>query len=88
MLYVARELCLPSGKWLHALVVEVVDGRVVSIYPFESECRSMSFVEEIHIVAKDSDNCSGMEIDCRYSCTADGGVFHALHLVGDEMVRL
>lgn len=47
MLYLARKLHLPSGKFLSRYVVCVDDGEVMWWTPFESECQSMIFVEEL-----------------------------------------
>lgn len=47
MLYLARKLNLPSGRVLNRYVVCVDEGEVVWWTPFETECQSMVFVEEL-----------------------------------------
>jgi hypothetical protein len=47
MLYLACKLHLPSGETLNRYVVCVDEGEVVWWTPFESECQSMVFVQEL-----------------------------------------
>ena len=47
MLYLARKLFMPSGEVLDRYVVCVDDGEVMWWTPFETECQSMIFVEEL-----------------------------------------
>ena len=49
MLYLARKLTMPSGQVLSRYVVCVDDGVVMWWTPFETECQSMIFIEELLI---------------------------------------
>lgn len=49
VLYLARELHLPSGEVLERQVVAVSDGVVLEWYPFCAECESMLLVDELHV---------------------------------------
>lgn len=51
MLYLARELHLPSGEVLERYVVSVNDDGVAEWHPFETECQSMLLVEKMRICA-------------------------------------
>ncbi len=49
MLYLARNLHLPSGEVLRRYVVSVDDEGRVEWFPFETECQSMLLVDEVRI---------------------------------------
>lgn len=87
MLYVVRELYLPTGERLCGWVVDIADGCVVSIFPFERELPSMCFFDEIFL----SYNSDALNIDeLRDAVPVDksGERLYAYSRVGNSFSRL
>lgn len=83
MLFLARELHLHSGERLNNYVLKIDDGKVVDMFPFESECAAMQLVDVV--VIKSSPAVDGEIINedtfsegragrylCAYSVAYDG----------------
>lgn len=85
MLYLARRLWLPSGSVLNNYVVCVDEGVVMWWTPFETECQSMIFVEEL-LMSSHSDLSSRPKNETSFDAT---GVLYLYEVKpGGELVRI
>lgn len=82
MLYLARKLHLPSGELIERYVIRTDGDTVLSWEPFEAECQSMIFVDEIllsynpglrDVLNKDDVVCASYgRTLCMYEIKSDG----------------
>jgi hypothetical protein len=87
MLYVARLLYTHSGDTLDCQVVEVADGVVTAVFPFDSERAAMQFVETI-VLKPSSLSCENTDDDTSFA-VSDNGLLSAFSLSSDgDLTRL
>ena len=80
MQYVARLVHMPWGEQRRSQVVDVIDGKVLSVSPFQVESQSMIFVEEVYVTSYDT---AVVASDIKMELHHSGGALSAYSL-GDE----